>query len=786
MTMEVPNFKEELKQKRKRLVSVFKREITDPNIRKFIFNKDVETEDDLIDVLVDTKSYPLYFKNILALSFYYVYACYRYDVENKAKITKGARNHVAQRIRKYLDETLYINPITMELMDFVLADVQNELSFGGESNFKPMLGKLGNFDGGFSFRPMLKAVIEYERTQSRFEGGRLEMTALFLDIVSNLTFLKNYCLLEETPCQFRFVTHLCKEYQEDDDTYEAEPYDELFIEHLLYRADDRFYRLYSIEKGEKGEEQKQLIVRLRYLALKDDRPMLFTIPQEEGEPEHHLSEYDPQDLYEYIVGNELDPHQPMRTMDQNTVSIGQIHAINYKYLKHLALAISDTLSSFPAGRTALVRKFSKKYPYIFEQRNGAKDVSDSESRNDLDWDSVIIMLLIEVSPTSVLETIIRTDTDDEKRLFCALGRDLYKRVYEVESLGLFSRPADEVISTVRQVIKTKLILGEAGGFGKLPIEKMYTKLFPRAAAMLLLSLLNHSSEKAQDEGLSYTGNLSHNISFLKRERDEGSDPEKTIRYACIILGETLKHIMCFYAGLEQYGKEKAKFDTRARYQFVPEKEIHDIQKKLSKQFLEGAKVQAAQLSTAVATNPTEVMAVLRQFVDFCQSYTQTNDAGTSKNLSIALGRFEVVDTSRFKQLARKLRDVSAQHTRESAIAWVDITLDILEFFKTGSTQEVRMEGDLLNAVYPFTAVFNKGRENTDGYKTITFSLNIDPDDEDKGHEINVLSEFRYDHNEVYYCLPNVIRSNFKWWIDPVLISFRDFNRIFEDIRGEED
>jgi len=117
---------------------------------------------------------------------------------------------------------------------------------------------------------------------------------------------------------------------------------------------------------------------------------------------------------------------------------------------------------------------------------------------------------------------------------------------------------------------------------------------------------------------------------------------------------------------------------------------------------------------------------------------------------------------------------------------VDITLDILEFFKTGSTPDVHMEGDLLNAVYPFTAVFNKGRENPDGYKTITFSLNIDPDDEDKGHEINVLSEFRYDHNEVYYCLPNVIRSNFKWWIDPVLISFRDFNRIFEDIRKEED
>ena len=134
-----------------------------------------------------------------------------------------------------------------------------------------------------------------------------------------------------------------------------------FLEHMFFRRGRRFYRLYSIEKG---ESKKQFVVRLRYLALKDDYPLLFTLPQDENEPEHHLSGCDPQELYEYIVSNELNPHQPVRTTDQDVMSIGQIHTINYKYLRHLALAISDTISVYASGRVALYNRFAKKYPYI--------------------------------------------------------------------------------------------------------------------------------------------------------------------------------------------------------------------------------------------------------------------------------------------------------------------------------------------------------------------------------------------------------------------------------------
>lgn len=778
---------EELKQKRKRLISIFKREITDPNMRKMIFGTAVDDEDELLDILYNTKLFPLYFKNILTLAFYYAYACYRYDLEIGSATLNKTSNNEAKRIKKCLKDTLLINAITMGYMEFVLTDIQIELAKGGDSNLKPMLGKLGNFDQGFTFHEMLASVIDYEKNHSRIEAGKLELTSLFLDIVNNLTFLRNYCLVEDSEFQFRFITKLCKEYQADDASYEAPPYEELVLEHLLLRQGDRFYRLHSIEKGE-ADQTKRLVIRLSYISIKDERPLTFTIPQDDDEPPHHLSGYDPQEIYEYIVSSELDLHQSTRTAGANEMSISQIHAINYKYLKHLALAISDTLSKFQNTQEVLRRKFEKIYPYLFGKRYGDDPFVDA-AQDDTDWDSIILMLLIEASPTAVLETIIRTDTGKDKPLFCSLGRDLYKRVYNAEGLALFTRPAAEIVQAVNAIIRKKLIVGEAVGFGKLPKgNRLDTKLFPQAAAILLLAQLDACSEKNREEDISYTGNLSSNISFLKREATEETDPEKKIRYACIILCETLKRIMCFYAGLEKYGERKIPFDAEARYHPLSEAAIQRAQGDLSKAFLSGATSYAKTLPAepAEASTPAHALALLQQFVNFCSEFTQANNAEKSKHLCAAIGRFEIVDISRFKHLMQHLFAINTQSVSSATAAeWTAVTLDILEFFKSGSTPDRHMDSDLFNAVYPFTAMFNKGRVNLDGYETITFSLNLDPDEDDKGHEINVLSEFQYDHHEVFYCLPNVTRSNFKWWIDPVLISFRDFNRIFEEIREEE-
>ena len=448
------------------------------------------------------------------------------------------------------------------------------------------------------------------------------------------------------------------------------------------------------------------------------------------------------------------------------------------------MAISDAISANQGTKELLYNRFHKTYPYIFEKHGSG---AEGHPYNELDWDSVVIMLLIESSPTVILEHIIRKN----KQLFYTIAHNLYKRIYDTENLAVFGQKPDVLEKIVHDLIDAKFILGEAGGFGKLPTEKTYDKLFHRAAAMLILSKLNDWQENDTEDSLIYTGNLRNNISLLERASKE-FDAEKRLRYTCIILSETLRHTMGFYAGLFAYGKAKAVFDAETNGKTLNKKEMFKHQKKLESIFLDAAKRQAEMLPKSSAVDTKFTLELVDIFVDFCKKCTlldNSNISETSKNLHAAVGKYEIIDLRIFEKMVSRLKQSNGGSERETANAWVAITLEILEYFETGTLRDASMDEDLFNAVYPFTAVFNKRKENQDGYKTVNFSLNIDMDDDTpdiQPMDINVLSEFVYDRSEVYYCVPHVLRSNYKWWIDPILISFREFNDIFIDIRKDDE
>lgn len=783
----IPGSKEELKEKRNSLRYVFEKEIVDECIKQYIFGPKGYTEDSIRE----TNAYPRYFNNILSLAFYYVYACYRCDLDNGYGEIDDLTGHNAKRIKNSLENALIRYPITMDLIQFVLTDIQFELAQGDKSELKRMFKNLCTNDtSGFNFNPYFNIIAEYNKNPSRFQHSKLGLMTLFLDLVNNLSFLKDYSLIPEDVDSFRFIT---KRYADKKEMgirpNDSERYDDLPIEHLLFRDDSKYfggiYRLFSIETGERAVEgSRKVTINLRYFTPNDDRSLLFSVPEENSEKVTHLEGKHPDEVYEEIVGAELIADKEERTSKKNSNSIDQVHSVNYKYIKNLALAISDALSSNMGSKESLYRRYHEVYPYIFEKRSHE---SDSVAYNELDWDSVVIMLLIESSPTVVLEHIIRTN----KQLFFSIAQNLYKRIYDTENLAVFNAKPEVLEKTVHDMIDAKFILGEAGGFGKLPTERAYGKLFPRAAAMLILSKLNDWQEADSEDNLIYTGNLRNNITLLQRASVE-FDAEKCLKYACIILGETVKHTISFYAGLFAYGKAKAVYDAETNDKTLNKKELVQYQKRLETIFLDAARQQAKLLPSGSTTDPDSTLELLEAFIGFCKKCTlqdNSNISEVSKNLHVSVGKYEIIDLRKFEKLILRLKESNGEINRSTANAWVGVTLEILEYFKTGSLKDASMDGDLFNAIYPFTAVFNRGKENLDGYKTVNFSLNIDVDEETQNEQhmdINVLSEFVYDRSEVYYCLPNILRSNFKWWIDPILISFREFNGIFSDIREDEE
>ena len=743
-------------------------EIVDSNIRKYIFGED-DLEELVDDVLSQYKRYPLYMKNALSLTFYFAYACYRYDMDHGNMDSEKMSKHNSKRVIKSLKDAFVRYPATQDLIQFVLTDIQFDLA-QGQGELKDIFGDLSNRDmSRFSFNPYFKLIATYDAEGSRFQyGSKLEILRLMKELLDTLTFLHNYELQQLEPDMFRFVRKGHSSCQLD-----CLPLNHIFFQDRKYQGG--IYHLFSIETRPQNSDsgKAEPTVTLRYFS--GSKSISFSLPAtgEEGSASH-LTAQRSHEVYMEVTGWEMAHTSRVEQVTKYSNSIDQIHTVNYKYIKNLALAISDAISANAGSKEALAARFSRAYPYIFQKTATSSQAVAEQDDKSLDWDTVVIMLLIEASPTAVLE-----------HLMCRVPQtfyDIVTNLYNRTNLDFFKAKQSELDAEVQRIHNTKLVIGEAGGFGRISTLKPTGRLLARARAILIISRLSMLQESERDESLIYTGNLHSNISLLQAMRNN-EENEKQLRYACIILSETLRHLICFYSGLYRYGELKAEYDSKAYDKCLSKADIAAAQAKLEDTFFAAAKAKAEELAKGKyeTDRPGDTLKLFQYFIDFCSS------TADSHRLYAAVGKYEITNSHVLKKAYAHLTAASEDPYRH-ADTWIKTTLEVLEYFKTGSFSDTPYDHNLFNTIYPFTAVYNRGKENPDGYKTVNFCLNIDLDNDSNIEyqtEVNVLSEFSFSRSEVYYCLPNVIRSNYKWWIDPVLISFRKFNDIFTDIRKED-
>jgi len=775
MDINVQNSAKEQQRLTRHIERLLEDDISDANILRYIFGTD--DMDELIEeTLYEYRQFPLYMKNILSLTFYFSYACYRYDTDYGNIDSEKMTKHNSKRVIKSLRDAFVRYPATQELIQFVLTDIQFDLA-QGTGELKDIFSDISNRDmSRFSFNPYFKLIALYDKNPSRFQyESKLEMLQMLKELLETLTFLQHYELQQQSKDMFCFVSKSSASCE----------FTSLPLKHVFFQDPQYFggiYHLFSIESrahGDSADNVVQPAVVLRYFS--GSNSLTFSVPSVEGDEEDasHLAEHRPDELYMEVTGWEMELKAQVEKIAKNSNNIDQIHTVNYKYIKNLALAISDAISSNEGSKEALYTRFGKQYPYIFQKPDVQTHGILGYGEAVLDWDTVVIMLLIEASPTAVLEHLMWR----VPQTFYDIVTNLYNRT----NLEFFKSKRSALDAEVQRIHDQKLIIGEAGGFGKISTLKPTGRLLARARAMLLISRLSVMQENEKDESLIYTGNLRSNISLLQK-MGAGEENERRVRYACIILSETLKHLLCFYSGLYRYGEMKAEYDNEVSNRCLTKAEIDDAQTKLENAFFSAAKAKVEVLSKNKyeADRPKDTLKLFREFIDFCDSKSGKSGLESSC-LYAAVGKYEIIDKYVLNKAYRRLSEVSNDPYRYADV-WIKTTLEILEYFKTGSFSDTPYDNDLFNTIYPFTAAFNRRKENPDGYKTVTFSLNIDIDNDHNVEyqtDVNVLSEFTFERSEVYYCLPNIIRSNHKWWIDPVLINFRKFNNIFNESRKEE-
>lgn len=770
MDVTTTNNAQEQKRLTRQIVRLLEDEITDSNILRYIFGTD-DLEELTEDTLYEYSQFPQFMKNALSLTFYFSYACYRYDMDYGNMDSEKMSKHNSKRVIKSLKDAFVRYPATQELIQFVLTDIQFDLA-QGQGELKELFGDLSNRDmSRFSFNPYFQIIAKFDAEGSRFRyESKAEMLRLLKELLETLTFLHNYELKQLDKDIFRFVSK-----SHASCAFTSLPLKHIFFQDAKYIGD--IYHLFSMEtrnSGELGSHAAPCLV-LRYFS--GSNSITFTLPDGEDDDASHLANQRPYEVYMEVTGWEMIVESRVERAAARSSSIDQIHTVNYKYIKNLALAISDAISANDGSKEAMYKRFSRAYSYVFQKPGALTQQILSCEDKSLDWDTIVIMLLIEASPTAVLEQLMWS----VPQTFYDIVNNLYNRT----NLPFFKSKQASLDAEVQRIHEKKLIVGEAGGFGKIATLKPTGRLLARTRAMFIISRLSMMQEDEPVENLIYTGNLRSNISLLQ-SMNTNEENEKRIRYACIILSETLRHLICFYSGLFQYGEKKAEYDLEACNKCLSENKIKEAQRGLEDAFFAAATAKAKALSNEKyeTDRPKDTLRLFRAFIEFCHP---TSGADTNNRLYTAVGKYEIIDR---QVLSREYSRLAAivEDPYHNADIWVSTTLEILEYFKTGSFSDTPYDHDLFNTIYPFTAVFNRGKENPDGYKTVNFSLNIDIDNDhtaEHQQEINVLSEFSFTRSEVYYCLPNVIRSNYKWWIDPVLINFRKFNDIFADTRKED-
>ena len=692
---------------------------------------------------------------IVNLSFLYAFSCY-IDARNRGfRITEHNAN--SARVVGTFDKVFSEHPIQNELVQFVLFDIYFDFLLGGDSKLKKIFPLCMDCNASEDFHlDWYFSVINQSRESSRFSAGGFEETDEKL-----IKLIKAFPFLRDAKLRF----------DEESGWYVFEiEKNDIFKNGLVYtyglihkmkvgRKRELFFNLTSIENGTLRYES---LKRSQLWSLSSDfadavPEVLSPTESEDGSGTMQLLlPWDLESMYTY-----LNPAL-LRNKRQSARS-SQIYSINYKYIKHLALSISDAL-----GREAYTASDNyARFLSAFGKKNTAQDI-----------DSAVLTALIANGPSRVLQTLIQGDKGIAyqilKNLKGRLGVALKEKRIPASPLE-FEREIDSMIE-----------FEQIRGADNVPVKTEAYNRQKNALRVEVMSdyILSVISSVNKGFPIRFYGKIGQSAESLKI-----SEKESLLHTINDTLGIILKRIICFYTGIFAFGKEKRGYDAISEYRLPTKEKIRQSQKACNDAF-----VEAARNAWLAIKDDKSIKAIIEALWELCKkckdgdgkNYGRSEE---STSLYTVLGKYNIITPELFAknvEIDKGISDLNENSSSDVLEAWRQKSIEIIRFLTTGDFEKV--EGDapdqpFLKAIAPSMATFYRMENGTDGYNAATFFLTIDAtgsNTTDYLYEIMVLSEFEYDMSKKYYCLPNVLRVEEKWWVDPLMIECDLVDNIFKE------
>ena len=719
------------RQRNQELMNELQRLIPDENLRLYIFG---ESDEDVLKKrsLWKNVNYYKFINNVLNLSFMYIYACYRRMIDNLSDIDVANFSSNAKRVYDILSKLYIGRAVNIELIQFVLMDLYIDLT--GENSLGEYIPDFMQTGRKLDFHSYFRKIMEWQKT-SRLDDSLEDIQTMFLRLLPALSFLRSVALVGEGDSYVFRV----KGWTDDS---------QFFCNRTIIKVNlGRRQRFYFLESMVVTNEK----LLLSYNSIDGSGCLNYYVSEDEAVPsddENSLAINDNcEDIFAEITGQRL--HGDDETEGKGFIE--DIHTINYRYIKNLALSISDAMSD--DDKRNLYNRFYAAYPSSF----ASGGVSEEFSVEQYNWDNVSIILLIEASPTKVLYELLYYNPHILRPLLKELG------IRFNHSLSICQLSEKELDAKVQEFFVNNKLTGfirrEENNVGSFS-DKRNAEI----KARLIVDSLNRFSHT--DESVRHGVSLwSINEIILALDKIKAQkDKEVQLKMLTEIMGGVFKRLVCFYRGVFAYASVMDRYEVQSYSHVLAESDILDFQTQATDAFMRKAAEWAEKLK--------DIPVPSDEFVRLCEDCAFSQDGSVhdeTKQLRTVLGKSEIIIGMDLRRLFAVSFDWTDK-SKQNVDSLISNSLRFLQYIKYGGFKS----HNTCEAVYPACAIYSSNFHNRDGYKTMTFLLTGEEED----NEIKILTDFEYRMGEAYYCLPNVARSNKSWWIEPVAINCRDFDELF--------
>ncbi len=790
-------------------------------ITRFIFpeviipdSSDEEIKQQILEQICDMDQLLIIANNILRIFAIYIiskYKKWRFD-GNVAIITDHKRYNSDERVLQILKGLYHQHNVNYETMQFIILNTQ--IALAKENSI--LKQKIGLSE------KIAVRTNEQNKNEYKIQGpnlvdimGRVQKYCKMININYGGRDFKNS---EDALKLYEGLNQLldaCRIFENVDITINEEDYAVSFIDnkkiiptyHLLYQDASQYNKLIYLNTIRYDSNRA---LYLKYSDLLDKNPSFVLIKKQNDNIETKIKkiiEVDSvEDYYLEITGHIMGNRS-------NAYGKGSILNYNYKYINKLALAIVDSIElnnerDYNDYRINLKELLLDNKTLFKEDLEKGKLDDDDDNNDDYDalnWDLVLTKLLTFETPTRVLKTLLKDENASSLKMIKNIIVNLNLRLQD-------SFTIDEVVNTrdrlVNEVKKQLVIFNQ----GKNLVNEDFKKKWENhieidASIKALVDVLSdvNSGNINTDKSVSmaYNCNIFDKITLLSENNFRYlSGKASEIKSICDnALCEVIKVMLCFYAGIVGCVKERLGYETESFNKYLSNEIIAEWQDKIEKAMYDGIKQKAKEISKLKTAK--EYLLELRKTASMAFK-SDLNGISFNEAIKAILGRniLKIRQFEKYVYFDRNNGDVYLiykDNEREETLSLdeldeenIDLYLKsvkaLLKFF-AGINKEYSQIEKFRNMAYPMIVTVSGNTINRDKNRLMKFSLTLD--DYTNNHtttnienapvaqrlnEVNISTEFDYQINEKFYCLPNIDRITNQFWADPILIQCEKFNK----------